>query len=83
MIENDSLPDLFKEAELIIILSTGITAWLMGWLNEKEANGSILSGWLLHGTLNLISSVFMMFKFVLISYTLPTVPSGFRLNCFA
>ncbi|HHW22111.1 MAG TPA: hypothetical protein GXX26_04415 [Clostridiaceae bacterium] len=48
---------------IIIILATGITAWLMGWLNEKEAGGSILPGWLLHGILNFVSAVFTMFSF--------------------
>jgi len=47
---------------IVIILSTGITAWLTGWINEKEANGSILPSWLLHGYLNFASSIFMMFN---------------------
>jgi len=48
---------------VIIVLSTGIAAWLMGWINEKEANGSVLPSWLLHGYLNYASSIYMMFTF--------------------
>ncbi|HHW32201.1 MAG TPA: CPBP family intramembrane metalloprotease [Clostridiaceae bacterium] len=47
---------------LVIIMSTGIAAWLMGWINEREANGSILLSWLLYGYLNYASSIFMMFN---------------------
>jgi CAAX amino terminal protease family. len=42
---------------IIIILFTGALGWLMGWINEKQSNGSIISSWLLHGCFNTISSI--------------------------
>ncbi|WP_313892157.1 CPBP family intramembrane glutamic endopeptidase [Psychrobacillus sp.] len=46
---------------LVIILMTGIAGWLMGWINEKQSGGSILSSWLLHGCANALASIFSMF----------------------
>ena len=41
---------------IIIILITGVGGYLLGWINEKQSNGSILSSWLIHGIVNTISS---------------------------
>ena len=46
---------------IFIILLTGIAGWLMGWINEKESDGSIVSSWLLHGFVNYLASIFAMF----------------------
>ena len=32
---------------------TGASGWLVGWLNERQAGGSILPGWVLHASVNL------------------------------
>ena len=32
---------------------TGASGWLVGWLNERQAGGSILPGWALHASVNL------------------------------
>ena len=39
---------------LLIGILTGANGWLMGWLNEKIAGGSILPGWALHASVNLL-----------------------------
>lgn len=46
---------------IFIIILTGIAGWLMGWINEKESDGSIVSSWLLHGFVNFLASIFAMF----------------------
>jgi membrane protease YdiL (CAAX protease family) len=38
-----------------IVLYTAIGGWVMGSLNERMGNGSILPGWLMHGLTNLIA----------------------------
>ncbi|KNF07114.1 CAAX protease self-immunity [Gottschalkia purinilytica] len=47
---------------IIIILITGIAGYLMGWINEKQSDGSIISSWLLHGCANTIASIISMFN---------------------
>lgn len=49
---------------IIIITITGITGWLMGWINEKQSNGSIVSSWLLHGCANTLASIISMFNII-------------------
>ncbi len=42
---------------LIVVFLTvlpGAFGWYQGWLNEKRCGGSIISSWLLHGTMNFI-----------------------------
>ena len=39
---------------LLIGILTGANGWLTGWLNEKIAGGSILPGWALHASANLL-----------------------------
>lgn len=46
----------------IIVLVTGATGLLFGWINEKQSDGSIVSSWLLHGFANLIASIIAMFN---------------------
>ena len=38
-----------------IFLVSGLSAYLMCYLNEKHARGSILPGWLAHGTANMVT----------------------------
>ena len=38
-----------------IVLYPAIGGWIMGYLNERVGNGSILPGWLMHGLVNLIA----------------------------
>jgi uncharacterized protein len=46
----------------IAFLLPGAIAWLMGFLNEKTAKGSIFPGWLIHALLNTITyTVFTFF----------------------
>ncbi|MBX4267824.1 CPBP family intramembrane glutamic endopeptidase [Clostridium estertheticum] len=47
---------------IIIILFTGLLGWLMGWINEKQSDGSIVSSWLIHGCANTIASIIAMFN---------------------
>ncbi|AWE09259.1 CPBP family intramembrane metalloprotease [Lysinibacillus sp. 2017] len=47
---------------IIIILITGIGGYLLGWINEKQSNGSIISSWLIHGIVNTISSTLALFN---------------------
>ncbi|OAB25524.1 hypothetical protein PMSD_27610 [Paenibacillus macquariensis subsp. defensor] len=48
----------------IIIVITGIGGWLMGWINEKQSEGSMISSWLLHGCANTLASIIVMFNFL-------------------
>ena len=32
---------------------TGASGWLLGWINERQAGGSIAPGWVLHASVNL------------------------------
>lgn len=45
----------------LMFLFTGAGALLLGWLNEKIYNGSIIPGILLHGAGNFISSMLVAF----------------------
>ena len=46
----------------IIFLSTAVFAYLIVYLNDKKAEGSILPGWIAHATANLVSySVILIF----------------------
>ena len=47
---------------IIIILITGVGGYWLGWINEKQANGSILPSWLIHGIVNTISSSLALFN---------------------
>lgn len=49
---------------LLVILITGAAGWLMGWINEKESGGSIISSWLIHGCVNFLAALFAMFAII-------------------
>ncbi|WP_230874935.1 CPBP family intramembrane glutamic endopeptidase [Lysinibacillus cavernae] len=48
---------------LLVVLSTGLAGYVMGWLNERIAGGSIVASWSLHSIVNLIAASLFMFKF--------------------
>ncbi len=31
--------------------------WLMGWINDKQSEGSMISSWVLHGCANTVASI--------------------------
>lgn len=49
---------------LFIIVLTGTVAYIIGYVNEKKAEGSIIPSWIIHGVTNLISAVIAMFSLV-------------------
>lgn len=42
---------------ILLTLIPGAIGWLMGYINEKRFEGSILPSWLLHGTINFITTI--------------------------
>lgn len=49
---------------LFIVFITGMTGLLMGYINEEQSNGSIVSSWFLHGFANLVASILTMFNII-------------------
>ena len=49
---------------IAITVFTGAIGWIMGYINEKQSGGSIVSSWMLHGIANSLSSVVAMFSFI-------------------
>jgi len=49
---------------IIIILFTGIIGYIMGYINEKKANGSIIPSWTIHGLSNLFSSIVALYSLI-------------------
>jgi len=49
---------------MLIILFTGIIGWIMGYINEKKANGSILPSWFIHVVANIFSGIFYAFQLI-------------------
>lgn len=47
---------------ILIVLITGVAGYLLGWINEKQSNGSILSSWIIHGFVNTVASIIAMFN---------------------
>lgn len=41
----------------IITVFTGVIGWLMGFINEKRADGSIIPSWCIHALVNIFSGV--------------------------
>ncbi|MGN4127795.1 CPBP family intramembrane glutamic endopeptidase [Lysinibacillus sphaericus] len=48
-------------AVLLIVIATALAGYLMGWINEKKSNGSIISSWMIHSIANIIASFVAMF----------------------
>ena len=49
---------------MLIILFTGIISWIMGYINEKKANGSILPSWFIHAVANIFSGICYAFQLI-------------------
>ena len=49
---------------VIITVFTGGIAWLMGYINEKKAGGSILPSWAIHASANIFSGVMAAFLLI-------------------
>lgn len=47
-----------REIALIVLGLTTIYGWLLGYLNEKLSDGSIVPSWIMHGLTNGISLIF-------------------------
>lgn len=47
---------------VLVVIVTGLAGYLMGWINEKKSNGSIITSWGIHSFSNLIASFFAMFN---------------------
>lgn len=47
-----------------IVILTGIIGILLGWINEKQSAGSIMSSWLLHGIANITASIVAIFSLI-------------------
>lgn len=47
---------------LLIGALTGANGWIVGWVNEKGAGGSILPGWAFHASANLLVGFGAAFK---------------------
>lgn len=45
---------------ILTITFTTVVGWLMGYLNEKIGNGSIVPSWGIHGLMNVISSLMFL-----------------------
>ena len=45
-----------------ITVLAGINGWIMGWLNEQAAGGSVIPSWMLHSLANLLVALGMAFN---------------------
>ena len=46
---------------VLLTVLTGFLGWVMGYVNEKHAGGSIVPSWLFHGLSNFAGAVFALF----------------------
>lgn len=42
---------------VFLTILPGAFGWFEGWLNEKQFEGSIIPSWLIHGTMNLVTTL--------------------------
>lgn len=49
---------------ILIIVFTGAVAWFMGYINEKNSNGSIIPSWIIHTISNLFSGICAAFSII-------------------
>lgn len=49
---------------IFIILFTSAIAWLMGYINEKHSDGSIIPSWIIHTVSNLFSGICAAFSII-------------------
>ena len=62
-----ALPDKNILAMLIVVLLTGGIGYALGWLSLKKVQGSILYGWAIHATVNILTPI-IVFTFLLPNY---------------
>lgn len=48
---------------LLVVLTTAFAGYVMGWVNERIAGGSIVTSWSIHSIVNFIAACLYMFKF--------------------
>lgn len=49
---------------ILIVALTGGIAWFMGYINEKNSNGSIIPSWIIHAISNLFSGICTAFSII-------------------
>lgn len=49
---------------VFLIIFTGTIGWMMGYINERQSNGSIVPGWIIHGIANTISAFIALFNLI-------------------
>lgn len=54
----------FEMRMIGVVLLTGGIGWILGWISQKKAGGSIIPGWLFHASSNLLISLFAMYSLV-------------------
>ena len=42
---------------ILLTILPGLVGWYQGWMNEKQCEGSIIPSWILHGCMNLLTSI--------------------------
>ncbi|KOP80266.1 CAAX protease [Lysinibacillus sp. FJAT-14745] len=47
---------------VLVVIATAFVGYLMGWINERKSNGSIVTSWGIHGIGNLFASFMAMFN---------------------
>lgn len=47
---------------IVIIIFSALAGWIMGYLNERIGNGSILPSWIIHSVMNITSSLLIAFN---------------------
>lgn len=48
---------------LLVVLTTALAGYVMGWVSERIAGGSIVTSWSIHSIVNFIAACLYMFKF--------------------
>jgi membrane protease YdiL (CAAX protease family) len=46
---------------ILLVIFTSVVGWLLGYLNEKSGNGSIIPSWIIHSSANIIPSFMFLF----------------------
>lgn len=49
---------------LAVILFTSLIGWIVGYIDEKKAGGSIIPGWIIHASANIFSSLLSAFSVI-------------------
>ncbi len=47
---------------LLVVLSTGLAGYVMGWMNERVGRGSIVTSWSIHSLTNLMTACLSLFQ---------------------